>query len=88
MPAANSPRNTAANQRPNNAFERHQLALERERESTQVKLVCNNFGALQPDCCQSYENPYILLILLLSLHQFHTLFDAHPSNVGFYAGDI
>ena len=50
MPAANSPRNTvtAANQRPKNAFERHQLALERERESIQVKLVCNNFGALQP----------------------------------------
>ena len=48
VPADNYSGNTAANQRPSSAFERHQLALERERESVQVKLVCNNFGALQP----------------------------------------
>ena len=48
VPAAYSPGNTAVNQCPSSAFERHQLAFERERESIQVKLVCNNFGALQP----------------------------------------
>ena len=39
VPAANSPGNTATTQRPSNAFERHQLSLERERESIQVKRV-------------------------------------------------
>lgn len=39
VPAANSPGNTATTQRPSSAFERHQLSLERERESIQVKRV-------------------------------------------------